>query len=78
MIQTWENLATDGQTEDRKTDESDYIERSPTNVNHQKSRKDYFHRFFFSFIVCLSHFMFKMLLVTEFILENIDYIWCTK
>ena len=29
MIQSWQNLVTDGQT-----DESDFIERCPTNVEH--------------------------------------------
>ena len=31
MIQSWENLVTDGRT-DRQTDESDFTGRSPTNV----------------------------------------------
>ena len=33
MIQSWENLVTDGRT-DGQTDESDFIRRCPTNVAH--------------------------------------------
>ena len=38
MIQSWENVVTDGQT-DRQTDKSDFIGRYPTNVeNKNKTR----------------------------------------
>ena len=54
MIQSWENLVTDGRT-DRQTDESDFIGRCPTNVERPKyflSFKDIdFHKYFFSHIV---------------------------
>ena len=35
MIQSWENLVMDGQT-GRRTDESDFIGRCPTNASVQK------------------------------------------
>ena len=39
MIQSWENLVTGGRTDgetDEQTKKSDFIGRSPTNVDHPK------------------------------------------
>ena len=41
LIQSWQNLVMDGRT-DGQTDESDFIGRSPTNVERLKNKSDIF------------------------------------
>ena len=53
MIQSWENLVTDG----RQTNESDFIGRCPNNVEHQKKKLSTLYSTTTEINTCLIYFV---------------------